>query len=164
MTRATAFIVAPAAALALAGCSNTPKHAEPDRPPVAYQQVPGDPVIGVMHAKLDHAEAILGGLAESNFKTIEYHARQLERLSREASFLVSDSVTYVLYSDQFREVVRDMAEHAGHENLELATLDYMQTVQLCVACHTYMRRERIAGDFPQRVTLAPPPDATPSGG
>ncbi len=147
--------------LLFSGCDSPAPTAAPEPLATASSEpappVTMNPMHAVMAAKLGYAGEILEGLARADYEQIEEAARQLELTSREASWMITDSVTYVLYSEQFREITGDLADHARRGNIERATLDFMQMTQTCVLCHTYLRRERLTRDFPERVTMVSPP-------
>ncbi len=143
--------VAAVAALALvvpAGCGQKADNG-PQEARVVTQR---DALTSVMYAKLGHSRAIMEGLALSDFRTIEKNAVELERVSQSAAWMITDSVTYVLYSDQFRQIVKTMAQQARDEDLEAATAEFMRMTETCVACHTYLRRERLIRDFPETIS------------
>lgn len=150
------FIVVAAALAVLgvgpAGCG--PKTRQPSTEPSTAGQ--RDPITGVMRAKLGHARGVLAGLARGDFAMIEVNAEALERVSLSTSWMVTDSVTYVVMSDEFRAIVRDMAAHARDEDLEAATADFAQMSATCVRCHTYLRRERLQRDFPDQISAVDP--------
>lgn len=143
--------------VALAGCATGSKTAgEPQPPPVESRAAhpAEDPIAGVMWAKLGLARAILEGLVTEDFVEIERDAVQLHELSEHSSWMVTDSVTYVVTSDRFRQIVDDLAEHARAGRLDDATADFNLMTETCVACHTYLRRERRQKDYPERVSHA----------
>lgn len=107
----------------------------------------------VMAAKLAHAEAVVEGIVRADFPLVRSNAQELAALSRDSQWLVHDTVTYVLFSEQFREVATQMATNAGRNDLDAVTADYVELIHTCVACHTYLRRERLTKDFPQRISM-----------
>ncbi len=40
--------------------------------------------------------------------------------------------------------------------IDAVTADYMELIRTCVACHTYLRRERLIGDFPEKFSMLSP--------
>jgi hypothetical protein len=130
---------------ALAGCVSDSKTA------AAH---PEDPLSDVMWAKLGLARAILEGLVTEDYAAIERNAVELHRLSEHASWMVTDSVTYVVSSDRFRQIVDDLAQNARGGDLSMATDDFALMTETCIACHTYLRRERLATDYPERISSA----------
>ncbi len=125
---------------------------------------PGAPPVGeaargiheVMQAKLVHAQAVVEGVVWGDFQIVETNAVQLEALSNEAGWLVHDTVTYTVFSEQFRKIAGSMAVRARNRNLDAVTADYMELIRTCVACHTYLRRERLIGDFPEEFSMLSP--------
>lgn len=121
-------------------------------------------VVGVMRAKQGPAQSIMAGLARADYDLVHENALRLYRLSQETQWNAHDTVTYILYSDQFRQVAWDLAGHARQRDLDAMTADYLELTRTCVECHAYLRREKLVTDFPERVSRAEPgdpPAATP---
>jgi hypothetical protein len=128
------------------GCG--PKAGPSEGAPAATES----PVHDVMRQKLACGHSILEGLAQADFPRIETNARRLHSISREAGWLVHDTVTYFVLSEEFRDIADQMAEGAAREDLEAVTEQYVAMVATCVECHAYVRRERLTKDFPGRVS------------
>lgn len=143
--------------VAFAGCATGSKTAGEGQSASVEDRAahpPEEPIADVMWAKLGLARAILEGLVTEDFVEIERDAVQLRELSEHSSWMVTDSVTYVVTSDRFRQIVDDLAEHARGGKLDDATADFGLMTETCVACHTYLRRERRQKDYPERVSEA----------
>jgi hypothetical protein len=114
---------------------------------------PRDTISKVMQAKLAHAQAILEGLAFADYARIETNATALKRISRDGDWLVHESVEYLEFSTEFREICDDFVRHARAENMELLVGDYSALTNSCIGCHGYLRRVRQTKDMPGRVSM-----------
>lgn len=144
-------------ALAACGHGSKSRMADSDEPRMAAPS-PQPGIEGVMQIKLAHAQALVAGIARADFPGIRRNALDLEAISRQSEFLVHDTVTYGLFSQQFQQVSRAMADDAGRHNLDDVTADYVEMIHTCVACHTYLRQERLIRDFPAKVSMLKPMD------
>ncbi len=142
-----AILAAGAAASAGCGQRTSAVKAEAGPPPV-------HDIEGVMERKLVHVQAAVEGLVRGNFEQVADDATQLYLLSQEASWFVHDTITYTVFSEQFRETASAMAADARRRDVEAVTADYVNMVHACVDCHTYLRRERLTRDFPEKVSSA----------
>ncbi|MHC4709609.1 MAG: hypothetical protein ACYTA3_04080, partial [Planctomycetota bacterium] len=70
-----------------------------------------EPVVGVMRRKVVHAQTLVVGVARADYGLVQDTATQLYEISREAEWMVHDTVTYTVFSERFRQVVAAMAQH-----------------------------------------------------
>lgn len=148
--------------LSLAACQQTPTDdADPISASEAQAPPPDDlhvhpPVqgsIGIMKAKLAHAQAVLEGIVLEDFDQVEKNAQHLNSLSQQAEWLVHRTVEYTVFSSEFRRVTEDLAKNAAKKNIHAVTLDYMQMTMTCVKCHSHMRWQGLAqADAPAPLT------------
>lgn len=120
-----------------------------------------DSMPAVMQAKLAHSQAVLEGLATSNFRQIELNAGDLQEISQRADWIVQDSPAYYSLSDEFRKVAGDLVLHARRQDLKAVTDDYARLTHSCIACHTYLRNERVTKDMGGKLSLLRPAAAPP---
>ncbi len=73
-------------------------------------------------------------------------------MSQQADWLIHDTMTYLVLSEEFREVTRQLAADAAARDAEGVNAGYGSMVDVCVRCHTYLRRERLVKDFPDKVS------------
>ncbi len=167
MDRTTAALVA--SLIVAAGCTQGPKYegkvGMADQPGASAAPVPMDqpaPTMtlqnqamqNVMQAKLTHTHALLEGIALADFLQIEQNAEALTWLSQQSEFQVHETVAYVVFSDQFREITSNMADHARQQDLEAVSVDYIQMTSKCMDCHAYLRREGLVKELPGAVSWA----------
>jgi hypothetical protein len=114
---------------------------------------PRDTVSKVMQAKLAHSQAVLEGLALADYAQIESNALALKGISQGSEWLAHESTAYFEYSNEFRSICDDLANHARSRNLQAIAADYSKLTNSCVACHSYLRAERPFQQMPGRVSL-----------
>ncbi len=96
------------------------------------------------------------GLARADYGLVQDSATQLYRISQDAERMVHDTVTYTVFSERFRQVAAAIAEHARRHDLDAIMADYAQMMQSCVECHSYLRRERLAKEYPEKISKVEP--------
>jgi hypothetical protein len=164
MPRSSVIILLAASSLAVWACA--PKSAKLDEPSQSGAGVskeamddqyeappPRDTLSKVMRAKLAHAQAILEGLALSDYAMIESNALAIKRISQGGDWLVQDSATYFDFSAEFRNTCDDLVNHARAQNMQAMVSDYANLANSCVACHDYLRMERQTKDMSGRMSL-----------
>jgi len=117
------------------------------------------PVGGIMREKILVAQGLVVAVSRADFDRVQDGAADLYRIGQAAEWMVHDTVTYIVYSERFRQVAATMAQDAQRQDLEAVTQDYAQLVSSCVECHAYLRRERLTKDFPQRTSMVRPDEA-----
>lgn len=102
--------------------------------------VPNEGVRKFMRPKLDHAQRVLEGLALEDSKMIGDNAKALLKLSEAAEWQVLPGPEYVQYSSDFQRICNQLIEAANHQNVDAATLAYVQLTMNCVNCHKHVRK------------------------
>ncbi|MCA9283957.1 MAG: cytochrome c [Phycisphaerales bacterium] len=120
--------------------------------PMVPPRSPHERVLDIMDAKLAYTQSVLQGVVLADFGQIQHNAQELANLSREARFMVEDSIAYALLSDRFRTSATQLAQDAAKEDLEAVTRGYTALVGSCVDCHRHLQQERIDNDMPGRVS------------
>lgn len=92
----------------------------------------------IMERKLDHAQAVLTALAREDFDALGTNADALLTLSEE-QWISRDSPEYRAQLKDFWVVLEGIKTAADQENLDGATLAYVQMTLSCVRCHKYLR-------------------------
>jgi len=120
--------------------------------------MPGEPDLThaelrrLMRGKLDHAEALLSGLAVADWDSLRENADALRRISLRSEWEVHGTVAYSVFSTRFREALTDLAGHARERSLQKVTRDYTRMTDTCIDCHDYIRREGLTLDMPGSLT------------
>lgn len=95
----------------------------------------------VMVRKLGHAKALLEGLAKEDHAVISREAQALSLLSLESGWEVMVTKEYLKQSDGFRRALETIRNGAKAENLDRATIGYVDMTLRCVECHKYVRQQ-----------------------
>jgi hypothetical protein len=106
-----------------------------------------------MREKLDHMQAILEAVVTSDWKRLEAHSRDLERLTEDPRWTILNFQEYVRQSAQFKRKVADLHGAAAARDLEETPKAYVAVTLSCVECHRYLARARIADVAPSRAAL-----------
>lgn len=125
-------VIATLAAVGLATASGNAEGDPQEDRPLDNREV-------LMRRKLDHAQRILGGLAEGRFDPIARSARALEEISEVAALYNLPTADYRRFSNEFRHLTRSLAEKAEARDLDGTTLLNVQLTINCVDCHKYVR-------------------------
>ncbi|MBI1783661.1 hypothetical protein HYR69_00830 [Candidatus Sumerlaeota bacterium] len=104
----------------------------------------------LMKKKLQHAQALLEGLAKEDYAKIRDNAKELTSISLDALYTKKHSPQYNQLSSEFRYATEKVVKMAEEKNLDGATLSYMQVVMSCVECHKLVRgqEETASADHP----------------
>jgi hypothetical protein len=108
----------------------------------------------VMQAKLAYTQAVVEAIAMSDFDRIDRSAMALVDISMQGEWMVHDTMAYVGFSDRFRDTARKLSSQAKVKDMPAVTETYGELIDTCVACHEYLRRERMSKDMPGRVSQA----------
>jgi hypothetical protein len=95
-----------------------------------------------MRLKLQPAKEILEGVSLEHYEGILANAERIRQLTLDESWMVIQTEDYRRESDEFRRSVTLIAEAAKNENLDGATLAYMQMTLNCVRCHRQIRSQK----------------------
>jgi hypothetical protein len=92
----------------------------------------------LMERKLEHSQAVLSALAREDFDALGDNADALLKLSEE-QWISRDTPEYRAQLKDFWVVLEGIKTAADEENLDGATLAYVQMTLTCVRCHKYLR-------------------------
>jgi hypothetical protein len=113
------------------------------REPASVAQEPGTKERATfMRLKLEPAKEILEAIALEHYEGILGNAERLRQLALDESWMVIQTEDYLRQSDEFRRSVGLIADAARNENLDGATLAYMQMTLNCVQCHKQLRSRK----------------------
>lgn len=132
-------VVAVAAVLIAAGVAAGIPGAEDKSPkkPAEAEEKPA----GVMKNKLLHSHRLLKSLAQEDFDALEDSAQKLQKIARE-QWIKKPSPRYRAQLQVFWTTLAGIETGARAEDIEEATLAYMQMTLACVRCHKVIRREQ----------------------
>jgi hypothetical protein len=93
-----------------------------------------------MRLKLQPAKEILEAIALEHYEGIAANAERMRLLALDESWMVIQTDAYRRQSDEFRRSLALIVDAAKNENIDGATLGYMQMTLNCVQCHRQLRR------------------------
>ena len=97
-----------------------------------------------MRAKLEHAQKVLEGLTTNDMDLVAEHAEQMSDLSEQAPWQVIKTEKYFQHSLEFRRAADALAEAGDENNIDAASLAYVDVTLKCISCHKYVRDVRVA--------------------
>ncbi len=95
-----------------------------------------------MGAKLKYSQNALAGLVNEDYTAIAKHGQDLSLMSLESTWEVYQTEKYLQHSGEFRRAADAMTKAAKAQNIDGATLAYVDMTMRCVACHKYVRGVR----------------------
>lgn len=108
----------------------------------------------LMKRKLNESKTLLEGLALEDYEKIAESANQLNLISMEAQWTELLSPRYGEFGAEFRRAVDRVKDMAEKENLDGATLNFMNVIMTCVQCHNAVRGEENIASLPDLSFLA----------
>lgn len=96
-----------------------------------------------MRQKLEHSKGVLEGLALEDFDMIVRNADAMRTLSQDSRWRVSPNMNYLRLSSEFQDLTNELIRSARKQNLDGATLAYVDLTLNCVKCHKLVRDERL---------------------
>jgi hypothetical protein len=96
-----------------------------------------------MRKKLVASSRILEGLTVEDAGMIRDGAEALQEMSKAEMWNVLTDEHYREFNRDYRGSVRKLKEAAEKDNLDNATLQWLDTVKSCVECHKYVRSQRV---------------------
>jgi hypothetical protein len=138
--RSASLVVALFAVAALAVAPTPGRVQEPRRgaPPAAEQ----DQVRDFMRHKLELTQSVLAGLSQGDLKAVATGAKNLRFLGYFEKHALAAQPDYKRQLSYFDFASQELVRQAEANNLEGATLAYMQLTASCVQCHKVMRDAR----------------------
>jgi hypothetical protein len=99
----------------------------------------------LMRKKLAAAQDVLEGLTTDDYAMIERGAQVLKSLAKEAEFRISENSMYTQHVTEFQSLAEKLEKAAKANNLDKASLHYVNLTMNCIECHRYVRDVLIAG-------------------
>lgn len=139
MSMIRSIVLAVIAAVTL--CIDSSRSDAPPAKPPAKPAVPRLPTgHELMVAKMKASHRVLEGIALSDYKRLKAGADELVRIAAAAEFMTAyKSEEYVVRLNDFRRAAQSVAKAAKEENLDGATLAYLDMTLSCVKCHRLTR-------------------------
>lgn len=92
-----------------------------------------------MQKKMQYSEKILAGLAKADYAAIEKNAMSMNSLSQIEKWVRANTPEYKAQLATFRSANKSLIRMAQDEDIDGATLAFMQLTQSCVQCHKLIR-------------------------
>lgn len=92
-----------------------------------------------MQKKLEHSQKVLAGLAEADYDSIAANAKLMNQLSHIEDFVRGRDEQYRHHLKTFDRVTHELVRQAQEENIDGATLAYMELTLNCIDCHKHLR-------------------------
>jgi hypothetical protein len=96
-----------------------------------------------MRQKLELSQGLLEGLTREDYALLRRNAEALRRLSEDAQWRVSPNVNYLRLSGEFQARTGEIAAEAADNDLDGATLAYVEMTVTCVKCHRLVREKKL---------------------
>lgn len=98
-----------------------------------------------MKKKLQYSEKVLEGLAKADYETIAENAKLMNQLDQIEDFVRGRDEEYRHHLKTFDRVTRELAQQANDEDIDGATLAFMELTLNCVNCHKHLRDRKDSG-------------------
>jgi hypothetical protein len=125
--------------------------------PLTGQTRPNNALKRLMIDKVKGAQAMLEGVALSDFKRIQRSAEELIRISNTTEWVVHRTPRYEMYSNEFRRAAEVVIRKAKAKDIDAVLTAYADLTRSCVRCHQYgreVRDARLPGGRPDTVALS----------
>jgi hypothetical protein len=93
----------------------------------------------LMAMKLDQSQKLLAALVMNNLEKAIVHAEELQRIRKEAAWLIVKTEQYEIWSKEFSDAAERIIKGAKDKNLDKAKLAYLELTMTCFHCHAYVR-------------------------
>ena len=105
----------------------------------APQELPDEPIPGLMLAKLASSQAIVAGLVSKDFDQIKRGAKDMIRICDASEWEGNQDDVYAHHRKELRRHSIKLTQLADEQNLDGAAFVYMHTVSTCINCHQHCR-------------------------
>ncbi|MDH3719190.1 MAG: SH3 domain-containing protein [Planctomycetota bacterium] len=92
-----------------------------------------------MRTKIKYAEKALSALATSDFEAMRENAERMSAITQLERWARGKDADYQTQLRFFRHANQELSRQASRENLDGATLAFMQVTAACVNCHRHIR-------------------------
>jgi hypothetical protein len=98
----------------------------------------------IMEKKLKNAQKLLEALSLADFKKITSNAEELLQLSKTEEWLIYKTQKFEMFNNEFQRSLNDLIAKSKANNVDGATLAFVDMTMTCVRCHSYVREIRDA--------------------
>ena len=93
-----------------------------------------------MRQKVAYSQQVLVGLTLEDYGLIANNAEKLVELSNKTNWYSRQVPEYDLFLNEFRRNAQELMKAGQQNNLDAASLAYVQMVMSCVSCHKFIRK------------------------
>ena len=97
-----------------------------------------------MRQKLHASNQILEGLCTEDLTMVQEGAKVMTRMSHEERWRVSSDMMYRRYSNEFISAVDELEKDAEANDLNKASLAWVNVTMKCLKCHEWVRNTVVA--------------------
>ena len=125
-----------------------PKSVDTDEPIKTLKEkiTPESPLAKFMRKKLSASNLVLEGLVTENYGLISMGAKQMEAMSQEEQWRVSNDAIYRQLSDDFQRITQQLQKDAKGTSIDAAALTWNKATMSCIECHKYTQGILISGE------------------
>jgi len=96
-----------------------------------------------MRKKLAASTMVLEGLCTEDLQLVAEGAKRLHEMSDAEAWHVSNDVMYKQFSNEFRQITKELIKAAEEDKADRATLKWLDATVSCLDCHRFVRGMRI---------------------
>lgn len=97
----------------------------------------------LMQSKLASMHALLEGIINEDYKTIQTNADRLREISRATTWHKADSDQFLRHAASFQNAAEYLSEQSKNKNLEGVAMGYVRVNLECMQCHNNVRHGRM---------------------
>jgi len=102
------------------------------------------PLRDFMRQKLQASNMVLEGLCTDDFEMVKEGAVKMNTISKSERWRVMNDAVYRQFSGEFQATTQQLVEAAEKENMDRATLKWVDATMSCIDCHNFVRGIMIA--------------------
>ena len=111
--------------------STPPTYAQAEKEPGAKE---------AMRQKVAYSQQTLVGITQGDYGLIASNAGKLVELSNKTNWYSRQVPEYELFLNEFRRNAQELMKAGQQNNLDAASLAYVQMIMSCVSCHKFIRK------------------------
>ncbi len=100
-----------------------------------------------MRQKVAYSQQVLVGITLEDYGLIATNAKKLMELSNKTNWYSRQVPEYELFLNEFRRNAQELREAGRQQNLDAASLAYVQMTLSCVSCHKFIRQSSGTGSI-----------------
>jgi len=93
-----------------------------------------------MRQKVAYSQQVLVGITLADYGLIANNAEKLVELSNKTNWYSRQVPEYELFLNEFRRNAQELMKAGQQNNVDAASLAYVQMIMSCVSCHKFIRK------------------------